>query len=161
MLRRFQFKPIAIETSGVYGPTTRVIIKEIGKRISEKTGDARVSVVQTKTEYSSSERQFHINPFTRLAQNQRPLNPVVYICSIGTRACLHECPITRARTRADVRVVEFVRTYGGHDTYATYRYPSTLFNKIIIYLSISLVFNKSDSSESLGCAHCKPYLPCK
>ena len=44
MVRRFQFEPIAIETSGVFGPTTKVIIKEIGKRISEKTGDVRESL---------------------------------------------------------------------------------------------------------------------
>ena len=36
LVRRFRFKPIAIETSGVFGPTTRNIVHEIGKRISEK-----------------------------------------------------------------------------------------------------------------------------
>ena len=44
MVRRFRFEPIAIETSGVFGPTTRAIINEIGKRISEKTGDVRESL---------------------------------------------------------------------------------------------------------------------
>ena len=38
---RFRFEPIAIETSGVFGHSTRIIISEIGKRISEKTGDKR------------------------------------------------------------------------------------------------------------------------
>ena len=33
---RYRFKPIAIETAGVMGPSARVIVEEIGKRISEK-----------------------------------------------------------------------------------------------------------------------------
>ena len=41
LVRRFRFEPIAIETSGVYGPTTRIIIQEIGKRITQATGDRR------------------------------------------------------------------------------------------------------------------------
>ena len=39
-----RFEPVAIETSGVFGPTTKVIVSEIGKRISEKSGDARESM---------------------------------------------------------------------------------------------------------------------
>ena len=41
LVNRYRFEPIAIETSGVFGPTTRQIIQEIGKSISEKTGDKR------------------------------------------------------------------------------------------------------------------------
>merc|ERR1712030_287898 len=41
MVRRFRFEPIAIETSGVFGPSTRNIVHEIGKRICEKTGEKR------------------------------------------------------------------------------------------------------------------------
>ena len=41
MVSRFRFEPIAIETSGAFGHTTRKIVNEIGKRISEKTGDKR------------------------------------------------------------------------------------------------------------------------
>ena len=41
LVRRFRFKPIAIETSGVYGSTTRIIVKEIGKRISQISRDKR------------------------------------------------------------------------------------------------------------------------
>ena len=41
LVRERRFKPIAIETSGVFGHTTRTIISEIGKRISERTGDKR------------------------------------------------------------------------------------------------------------------------
>ena len=41
LVRRFQFEPVAIETSGVFGPTTKNIVLEIGKRISEKTGEKR------------------------------------------------------------------------------------------------------------------------
>ena len=41
LVRRFRFEPIAIETSGVFGPSTRNIIYEIGKRIAEKTGEKR------------------------------------------------------------------------------------------------------------------------
>ena len=40
-MSRFRFEPIAIETSGVFGYSTRTIVNEIGKRISEKTGDKR------------------------------------------------------------------------------------------------------------------------
>ena len=36
LARRFRFEPIAIETSGVFGPTTRNIVYDIGKRISEE-----------------------------------------------------------------------------------------------------------------------------
>ena len=41
LVRRFRFEPIAIETSGVFGPSTKNIVYEIGKRITEKTGDKR------------------------------------------------------------------------------------------------------------------------
>ena len=41
LARRFRFEPIAIETLGVFGPTTKIIIQEIGRRIAEKTGDER------------------------------------------------------------------------------------------------------------------------
>ena len=41
MVRRYRFEPIAIETSGVFGPTTRLIVQEIGKRISQLSGDKR------------------------------------------------------------------------------------------------------------------------
>ena len=41
LVRRFQFEPIAIETSGAFGPSTKIIVNEIGKCITEKTGDKR------------------------------------------------------------------------------------------------------------------------
>ena len=41
LVRRFRFEPVTIETSGVFGPSTKNIIFEIGKRISEKTGEKR------------------------------------------------------------------------------------------------------------------------
>ena len=41
LARRYRFEPVAIETSGAFGPSTRNLIQEIGKRISEKTGDKR------------------------------------------------------------------------------------------------------------------------
>ena len=41
LVSRFRFEPIAIETTGVFGHSTRTIINEIGKLISEKTGDKR------------------------------------------------------------------------------------------------------------------------
>ena len=44
LVRRFRFEPVAIETSGVFGPSSKNIIYEIGKRISEKTGDKRETV---------------------------------------------------------------------------------------------------------------------
>ena len=44
MVRRYKFEPNAIETPGIYGSTTRTILKEIGKRISDKTGDIRESL---------------------------------------------------------------------------------------------------------------------
>ena len=36
-----QFEPIAVETMGVYGESTGVIIKAIGRRLVEATGDPR------------------------------------------------------------------------------------------------------------------------
>ena len=43
-MRRYRFEPVAIETSGVFGSSTRNIVNEIGKRISEKTGEKRESL---------------------------------------------------------------------------------------------------------------------
>ena len=43
-MRRYRFEPVAIETSGVFGSSTRNIVTEIGKRISEKTGEKRESL---------------------------------------------------------------------------------------------------------------------
>ena len=40
----FRFKPVAIETSGAFGPSTRNIVNEIGKGISEKTVEKRESI---------------------------------------------------------------------------------------------------------------------
>ena len=39
----YMFEPIAIETTGVYGATTAIIVKEIGRRIYQATGDVRES----------------------------------------------------------------------------------------------------------------------
>ena len=41
LVQKYRFEPVAIETSGVFGSSTRTIIKEIGRKISEKTGDIR------------------------------------------------------------------------------------------------------------------------
>ena len=43
LVRRFRFEPIAIETSGVFGPTTRNTVHEIGKEreYQKKTEDKR------------------------------------------------------------------------------------------------------------------------
>ena len=41
LVRKYRFEPVAIETSGVFGSTTRNTIKEIGRKITEKTGDIR------------------------------------------------------------------------------------------------------------------------
>ena len=41
---RYRFEPIAIETSGAFGSSTRNIVNEIGKRITEKTGEKRESM---------------------------------------------------------------------------------------------------------------------
>ena len=41
LARRFRFEPIAIETLGAYGPTSKITVEEIGRRKSEKTGDKR------------------------------------------------------------------------------------------------------------------------
>lgn len=38
---RFRFEPVAVETTGVYGESTGVLISEIGRRISEATGEHR------------------------------------------------------------------------------------------------------------------------
>ena len=44
LVQRFQFEPIAIETMGVYGPSTKIIITELGRRIREKTGEPRETI---------------------------------------------------------------------------------------------------------------------
>ena len=41
---RFRFEPIAIETSGVYGPSTKILVQEIGNKISQTSGDRRESM---------------------------------------------------------------------------------------------------------------------
>ena len=41
LVRNYRFEPIAIETSGVFGSSTKKIVNEIGNRISEKTGEKR------------------------------------------------------------------------------------------------------------------------
>ena len=41
MVARYRFEPIAVETTGVYGNSTEALISEIGRRISEVTGDRR------------------------------------------------------------------------------------------------------------------------
>ena len=38
------FEHVAIETTGVYGPSTNVILKLIGRRLVELTGEPRESV---------------------------------------------------------------------------------------------------------------------
>ena len=35
------FEPIAVETTGVFGPTTLGLLKSIGKKISQESGDPR------------------------------------------------------------------------------------------------------------------------
>ena len=44
LVRRYRFEPVAIETSGAFGQTTKNIIHEIGKLISGKSGDKRESM---------------------------------------------------------------------------------------------------------------------
>ena len=41
LVRNYRFEPVAIETSGVFGSSTSNIVNEIGRRISEKTGEKR------------------------------------------------------------------------------------------------------------------------
>ena len=41
MANSYRFEPIAIDTLGAYGPTTKNIIREIGKLITDKTGETR------------------------------------------------------------------------------------------------------------------------
>ena len=41
LVRRFQFEPIAIETTGVFGPSSANIIREIGHRLRNATGEPR------------------------------------------------------------------------------------------------------------------------
>ena len=44
LMGRFRFKPIAIESLGVYGPSTKIIVQEIGNKISQTSGDRRESM---------------------------------------------------------------------------------------------------------------------
>ena len=39
--RRFRFEPVAVETSGVFGETTKLLVSEIGRRMTETTGERR------------------------------------------------------------------------------------------------------------------------
>ena len=39
--QRYLFEPIAVESTGVYGPSTRKLINTIGSRIRQVTGDPR------------------------------------------------------------------------------------------------------------------------
>ena len=41
LVQRFQFEPIVIETSGVFGPSSANIIREIGHRVRGATGEPR------------------------------------------------------------------------------------------------------------------------
>ena len=44
---RYRFEPVAIETSGVFGSSTRNIVNEIGRRISEKNWrEKRINVAE-------------------------------------------------------------------------------------------------------------------
>ena len=38
---RYIFQPIAVETTGVFGVTTRTFLKELGRRMATETGDKR------------------------------------------------------------------------------------------------------------------------
>jgi hypothetical protein len=38
---RYQFEPLAFETTGVFGPSTHRVIQEIGRRMAAETGDQR------------------------------------------------------------------------------------------------------------------------
>ena len=38
---RYLFQPIAVETMGVFGDTTRTFLKELGRRMAAETGDRR------------------------------------------------------------------------------------------------------------------------
>ena len=37
----YQFQPVAIETSGAIGPSSRVFIRELGRRVALETGEVR------------------------------------------------------------------------------------------------------------------------
>lgn len=41
LAERYIFEPIAIETTGVYGPSSLQLVKDIGRRVSNATGDVR------------------------------------------------------------------------------------------------------------------------
>ena len=41
LLDRYLFQPIAVETTGVLGSSTRQFLKELGRRMATETGDAR------------------------------------------------------------------------------------------------------------------------
>ena len=41
LARRFHFEPLAFETSGVAGPSTRTFVRELGKRMTSVSGDRR------------------------------------------------------------------------------------------------------------------------
>ena len=44
LANQYQFEPIAVETTGVYGKTTSLTLREIGRRLIEVTGEPRESL---------------------------------------------------------------------------------------------------------------------
>jgi hypothetical protein len=41
LARRYIFEPVAIDTLGVYGETTALFMKDLGRRLTDFTGDRR------------------------------------------------------------------------------------------------------------------------
>ena len=42
--QRYLFEPIAVETTGVFGKTTSLLINDLGRRLQDITGDPRESL---------------------------------------------------------------------------------------------------------------------
>ena len=38
---RYIFQPVSVETAGVFGSSTKLFLAELGRRMTEETGDAR------------------------------------------------------------------------------------------------------------------------
>ena len=54
--RRYSFEPIAVETTGVFGTTTGTLFSDMGRRITNVSGDRRDLMAGTKNRASCTER---------------------------------------------------------------------------------------------------------
>ena len=85
----YQFQPVAIETSGVVGPSTRAFLKDLGRRVRWQTGEAmatsyllqRISMAVQRGHYGLCPSALNLKLL--LEWNLRIVD------TIGTHLCVH------------------------------------------------------------------------